>query len=548
MKQGMIERHILLNIKKYGKADTKAILSKMIGEDPSLKKKIPQVMEEIEKHLKGISKLPKSELKQRLSTLKEEKRKKVPGKTLPELKKVPFPYVFRFEPSPTGPLHIGHMIVLLLNAEYAKKYSGKMVVRIADTNPEDIYEPAYTLIVEDATWVTQQPIQTVIQSDKMEDYYLHAKLLIDHNHAYVCTCNQESFRNLALKKQACPCRSLSPEEHKERWEKMFTEYEMGEAVLRIKTDISHKNPAVRDWAACRINDAPHPRHGKEYRVWPLMNFSVAVDDHDASITHVIRGKDHIVNMERQIYIYRYFKWNIPEFIHIGRINFRGMKISTSGFREGIEKKQYTGWDDPRLPTLCAFKRRGIHPEAFIHYIHELGPSRVDKTVDYNMFIKAIYSYNRAVIDKRAKRYFFVESPKKVEVKNAPRVKVQIPLHPEVSHPEHRALSTAGTFYIEDALQKNKVYRFMHLFNIKNGEFHSMEPQPRGQAKLIHWLPVSDDLINVKIVMPDNTARHGLAEPSIRSIAQGEVIQFERKFFCRLDAKSNEEYVFYYTHP
>ena len=547
----LIKGFTLLALKKYKHVNEQTILGKLIALQPEVKKQIPEIKKEIAHVIKAYQKLSPAERE------KEAKRYaiKIPAFAprgregeLPELKKVPFPYVFRFEPSPTGPLHIGHTIVLLLNAEYAKKYNGKLVIRIADTNPEDIYEPAYAMIIKDAEWITQQKVIPIIQSSRMEDYYLHAKTLIDQGHAYVCTCTQEAFKELITQKKPCPCRNLSAAEQKERWEKMFEGYEMGDAVLRIKTDIKHKNPAVRDWPAFRINDAPHPRLGEKYRVWPLMNFAIAVDDHDNQISHVIRGKDHLVNMERQMYVFKYLQWDIPEYIHIGRINFKGLKVSASGFREGIENKLYSGWDDPRLPTVAAFKRRGFHPGAFARYVRELGPSKVDKTVNYEEFIKAIYAYDRVLIDKDTHRYFFIENPKEITIANAPQLKVEVPIHPDVPAHGMRHFSTAGKFYIEDELEKGKVYRFMHLFNFKDKNFHSIELQPKLNAKLIHWLPVSSDLVNVNVIMPDTSVKKGCAEHAITNAQPGEVVQFERKFFCKFDRKEGNISIFYYTHP
>jgi glutamyl-tRNA synthetase len=546
-RKDIIEKHILLNIQRYGKTDPGIIIGKVIGEDPSTKKDIPVLKKEIEKVIAEVKKLSKKDLEKKLSQLPKEEKKDT-TKQLPELKKVSAPYTFRFEPSPTGPLHIGHTIILLLNSEYAKKYKGKLIIRIADTNPEDIYMPAYEMIIKDAEWITQQKVTPIIQSSRLDDYYLHAQQLVDEGHAYVCTCGQGKFKELITKKQACPCRSLEVKEQKERWQKMFSGYEMGEAVLRIKTDVKHPNPAVRDWPAFRINDTPHPRVGSKYRVWPLMNFAITIDDHDNGMTHVIRGKDHITNMDRQLYIFKYFNWEVPEYIHIGRINFKGLRISTSEFREAIEKGQYNGWDDPRLPTIAAFKRRGLQPQAFVRYITELGPSKVDKTISFEEFMKAIYSYNRAAIDKQTHRYFFVENPQEVTIKNAPKIKAEVPIHPDVPSHGIRHLPTEGKFYIEDKLEKGKVYRFMHLYNIKDNQFHSIELQPDLNARLIHWLPVSKDLVKVKIVMPDMSIKTGLAEHTIKQVKVDQVIQFERKCFCRLDRIEKDAYVFYYTHP
>lgn len=547
MKAFDIEYHILKNIQKYGKADQKSILGKVIAAHPEAKKDIPALLKNIEQEIKAIKKISKEELQKKIFQLPAEEKKEKVEKDLPELRKVKGQYVFRFEPSPTGPLHIGHIIVLLLNAGYAKKYKGKLVIRLADTNPADIYQPAYQMIKEDVEWITQQKVEMVIQSDRMEDYYAHAKQLIDEGKAYVCTCSQDEFKKLIEKKKACSCREESVKEHKERWQKMFDEYESGEAVLRIKTDVKHSNPAVREWPAFRISDEEHPRVGKKYRVWPLMNFAVAVDDHDSGMTHVIRGKDHTVNMERQIYIFKHFGWEIPEYIHIGRINFKDLRISISQFREDIEKKKYSGWDDPRLPTIRAFRRRGLLPEAFMKYVKDLGPSKVDKTVAYDDMMKAIYAHNRILIDKKTRRFFFVENMKKITIKNAPKMKVQLPFHPEITSKDVRHMETDGVFYVEEEGEKNKPYRLMHLYNIKNNEFVSVNIDQSLNAKMIHWLPANANLVKVEIIMNDNTVKKGIGETSLHDAEIGEVIQFERKFFCRVEKKEKDKITCIYTH-
>ncbi len=545
-----IVKHVLICGLKYKDVDAQSVLRRVIAEDPSAKETVKEVLKSIEKAIKECKKLSKEEKEKRLKKLgyEEEEKEKVGPKVLPELKKVNKPYVFRFEPSPSGAMHIGHIITLLLNAEYAKKYKGKLVVRIADTNPEAIYSPAYNLLKEDAMWITQGKVdELIIQSNRMDDYYMHAMVLIEQGHMYICQCNAEAFRELVNKRQACPCRSNTIEENKRLWQLMLTKLDDGEAVARIKTDIHHKNPAVREWPAFRIDTNPHALHGLKYRVWPLMNFAVAVDDHDAGLTHVIRGKDHIVNMERQMYIYKFFKWDIPEFIHIGRVNFKGIRISKSGFRESIEKKEYTGWDDPRLPTLAAFRRRGLQPQAFVRYVQELGPSKVDKRVEFDEFMKSIYKYDREVLDKNAKRYFVVEHPRIIKIVNAPFKKVQVPLHPDRKELGAKEVETTNEFYIEDEVEDGKTYRFMHLFNFVDYVFLSEEHDPKIEAKLIHWVPAVNAVVKIELLMPDGTIKECVGEPAVKYVRQGEIVQFERKGFARFEKKEGDVYQFIFTH-
>ncbi len=550
----VILKYALQNAIKYkGKANPKAIIGKILNENPSLKKNTKKVVDEINKIIKEVNSLSLKEQQEKLMELAPELLEKKPAvkKGLPELKNVKDKVILRFEPSPSGALHIGHTFILLLNSEYKNKYKGKLILRISDTDPGNIDPDSYNLIKEDAKWITKNNIDEVIkQSNRIEIYYDYAIRLMEMNKAYVCTCPQEEFKFLIDRKLPCECRNLTTNENLKKWKEMFFMDE-GEAVLRLKTDLKHKNPAVRDWPCFRINHDEHPIKGNKYSVWPLMNFAVAIDDYESEITHVIRGKDHIVNTERQAYIFKYFKWKPPEYSHLGRINFSGIKmldkLSASKARELITRRKFSGWDDIRLPFLGSYKRRGLQPEAFVRFIHETGPSKVDKNVDYDEFMKAIYSYNKKAIDKRSNRYFCIFNAKKIRIKDAPKLKSVIPLHPDVPSRGNRVIESFDEFYISDKLESNNIYRFMHLFNFKDKKFLSKDHDPSLNAKLIHWLPVSEDLVRIEVLMLDSKIKKGLAEPSIKKVKENQIVQFEREFFARLDKVYKDKLVFWYCH-
>lgn len=548
-------KYVLQNILKFGKANPGAIAGKVFSEDPSLKKKKDLVFKTITATIKEVNKWNKTKQQQEFSvyasTIPEKKKvttKSKEFKELPELEKIKGNYTFRIEIAPSGMLHIGHIIMILINAEYAKKYKGKFILRISDTNPENVDPAAYHSIVEDTKWITNDAVnEVVVQSYKMDIYYMYAKQLIEMKKAYVCFCNTEFYREKLNKKEACPCRETTVDRNLEEWHKMFTEYQPGETVLRLKGDLQHKNPAARDWPAFRINDTKHPRQGKKYRVWPLMNFSVAVDDYENGITHVIRGKDHVVNKERQAYLFKYFGWQTPHYIHMGRINFSDMKIKTSLTKEDIKNKKYSGWDDIRLPFIGAFRKRGMLPAAFMKYVHEIGPSKVDKTVTFETFMQSIYSYNKEFVDAYAKRYFFVEKPKQITIKDAPNLQVKAPLHPDSPKKGSRNFTTGKDFYIADTLERNKLYRFMHLFNFKNKTFAGEAYDAQLKATPLHWLPVEDDLVTVWVTMPDGKTLKGVGEKTLEKVKVHDIIQFERVGFCRLDEKTSNKLVFCYGH-
>ena len=345
--------------------------------------------------------------------------------------------VLRFAPNPSGPLHIGHTRAAVPNAEYVKRHDGKLILRIEDTDPKRVFEPAYEMIPEDLEWLGIHPDEIVYQSDRFEIYYDYARHLIEKGAAYMCTCDGATFKELKDDCKACPCRSNSVNENLELWEK-FDTMEAGEAVLRLKTDIQHKNPAIRDWVAMRLVDEKHPRLGNKYRIYPMMNFSVALDDHLMGMTHVLRGKDHLANSEKQKYLYNHMGWDVPEFIHYGRLKMEDITLSTSKALAGIEEGIYSGWDDPRLGTLRAVARRGINPKAIYDLITEIGVKMADSAISW----KKIYGLNRNLLEPIANRYFFVENPILVNVNGyeAGSVVIERPLHADYLDRGNRLLT------------------------------------------------------------------------------------------------------------
>jgi len=558
--KNLILKYALQNAIKFnGKASQGAIIGKVFSESPELKKKAKEISRQIQKIVKEVNSLKIEEQVLKLEKLAPEllkKKKKQEKKELPELKNTK-KVIMRFEPSPSGALHIGHAYVLALNYAYCKKYKGKLILRIGDTNPANIYPDAYKLIEKDAKWLTKNAIsKVVIQSDRLDIYYDYAEKLISMGKAYVCTCDPDSFRELISKKTTCPCRNLSVKEHLQRFDKMFGEYGEGDAVVRIKTDVAHKNPAMRDWPALRINEHEHPRTLNKYKVWPLMNFSVVVDDIELGVTHIIRAKDHADNAKRQEYIYNYLNKKIPQTIFVGRINFEDLKISASEIRKLIEYGKYTGWDDIRLPFLPALRRRGYQPEAFIRYALDVGISLNDKTTNEKEFFKSLNSFNKNIIDKKSNRYFFIQEPKETIIENSPKQEIKINLHPDFQKRGKRTFKTKDKFYIttEDynELEESKLYRLMDCLNFKKIKnklvFHSLdytEYKEKGK-KIIHWLP-KEKSVDVEVLMPDNAKVEGFGENSLLKLKQGDIVQFERFGFVRLDKKDKNKLRFWFCH-
>jgi glutamyl-tRNA synthetase len=367
-----------------GKAIAASVLNSLFHEGLE-KKDIKKVMPAIQEAVEKVNSLSLEEQEKQLKNLEDEISHRAEREGLPEIP-VKGKVISRMSPSPSGPLHLGHLLTILPNFLYTQKYRGQFYIRIEDTNPENIYPPAYKMIKQEAKWITKGKAKFVIQSERIETYYKYAEKLIDKEKAYVCECNPEEFKELLLKKKKCPCRESDKKEQKKRWKKMFKEYRQGEAVLRFKSDIKDPNPAMRDFPLARINETPHHLQKKKYRVWPLMNLAVAADDIEQGMTHIIRGKDHKDNGKRQKMIYKALgkEKQYPWTAYIGRMRVRDMELSATKTRIAIEEGRFTGWDDERLLTAASLKKK-YSPETFWKLAEQRGISEVDKVIDKKEF-------------------------------------------------------------------------------------------------------------------------------------------------------------------
>ena len=572
----LIRKTALLNaIKHDGKAQLGPVIGKVIGEKPELKTKAKELSALVGQIISEVNSLPLNQQKsiieekwpEALMKEKVEEEKRLPP--LPNVEKYS-QVVTRFSPNPDCVLHLGSARAIILCYEYARMYKGKFILRFEDTDPK-LKRPIpefYNRIREDLAWLGCKPDEEYIQSDRISIYYEHAERLLKDGNAYVCTCQSELFKKRILASQPCNCRDLSSEEHMQRWRRMLNGgYKEGEAVLRVKTDLNHPNPAVRDWPALRIIDSekyPHPRVGSKYRVWPLYNFACGIDDHLMGVTHIIRGKEHLTNMVRQEYMYKHFGWKYPEAIHYGRLKITGAYLSKSKIVQGIREGSYKGWDDPRLATFAALRRRGITPEAIKKMMVNVGP----KTSDVVLSWENLYAYNRKILDPMADRYFFVHNPVELTVKQIPRAFVaKLPLHPEKPERGFREYVVKpkgdeglATFWISKrdiSLSKiGGILRLMELFNIKIEEVNSFsveasfvsesyEEARKVKAPLIHWIPVGEDM-PCQVVMPDATLAEGIAESACKKLKPNMIIQFERFGFVRID-KVDAKLIAYYAH-
>jgi glutamyl-tRNA synthetase len=283
-----------------------------------------------------------------------------------------------------------------------------------------------------------------------------------------------------------------------------------------------------------------------------MNFSVTMDDHLLGLTHVLRGKDHLNNTYRQAYVFDYFGWTKPEYIHYGRVSIEGPELSSSKMKKGIEDGHYTGWDDPRLGTIRALAKRGFEPDAIRRYWVEAGA----KPVDIKLSWKTLFSHNKDIVDPKANRFFFVQDPTVLRIEGVDELVGRAPMHPDDPSRGQREVTIKAADGVLvavkdiDPASKGDIIRLKDLGNLKIkapgvGEYIGNDLTVLKQgARIIQWVHPKEN-IDTTVLMPDGEVLSGRSEVSTRG-SVGDVIQFERVGFVRIQELEGK-LVAWFTH-
>ena len=565
------ETHALLNaVKHEGDAQVGAIMGPMMGENPEFRAhgdEIPGLVAPIVERVNGMD---DAERRERLEVLAPEElaemeaEPEVPAlfEAFPQAAELPNvdeveQVRMRVAPNPNGPWHIGHARMAAVIGMYKRAYDGWFVCRFDDTDPETKRPDldAYDAILEDIGYLGFEPDEVIRASDRLEIYYEHARELIDLGGAYTCSCPAEEFSATKREGEACPHRGKAAETVRDEFEAMVEgEYSAGEMVLRVKTEIDHPNPALRDWVAFRIVDTPHPRpEAADYRCWPMLDFQSGIDDHLFSVTHIIRGIDLQDSAKRQGFVYDYFDWEYPTVVHWGHVQVDeyDVRLSTSRIGELIEAGDLDGWDDPRAPTIASLRRRGIRGEAIAGALFSLGTSK--RNVDLPM--SDIYARNRELVDDEADRRFLVRDGVEKAIIGGPEAG-EPPIHPD--HPDRgrRTIPVGGAVLVEpeDVPPNGQRVWLKGLGCVRHTrdafEFtgEDVDVVREEGVDVVHWIG-ADESRPVTLRTMDGDVS-GRAEPGIAGYEPDAVVQFERVGFARIDAQDDgaDETVAYFAHP
>ncbi len=560
----LILKHALANALSHErKASEGAVLGKILAEKPELKEDIANLRDDIKKAVSEVNELKPSVQEKRLKEIWPEfftaPKKKEESKELPELLgAVEGKVVLRLPPEPNGYMHIGHAISFFFNYYYAEKYNGKLILRFEDTNPEAEELQYYKAIKEDIDWLGIKYDEVRNNSDDMQIFYDSAEKLINSSDAYVCTCDVEAMRKNRFESRECEHRQFSNVENLALWKKMLKGFKPGEAALRLKGDLTSNNTVMRDPALFRIVTASHPLQKKKYRVWPLYDFANAIEDAICNVTHVLRSAEFMQRDELQNKIRELLGYKNPVIISYSRINFAGSPTSKRKILELMDKKKVSEWDDPRLVTVCALRKRGILPEAIFNMALNARMTLSSTTIDWDM----LAAENRRLIDRNAKRYFFVPEPVHLIVKNAPEETAALKYHPSIPELGERTIKTNGEFFIpgDDAqkISSKDVFRLKDLYTVKvdaadSKVIHASAVKPEEKDSLPKFQWVTQINIPAEILIPgalidkdENPLPNslqvvkGLCEEECKNIKKGEVAQFERFGFVKITEASAKQ--------
>ncbi|MBW2966873.1 glutamate--tRNA ligase [Candidatus Woesearchaeota archaeon] len=560
--ENIIRNLALKNALDYnGKANPKAIMGKVLGEHSEWREKRAELGVMIDRIVGSVNKMSPDEQKAELSSSAPEMlEKKKPVERdifaflgIEEGSEV----VTAFPPGPEKYPHIGHAKASLLNYLLAKQFDGKYILRFEDTNPKLVQAVFYDIIPENLEWAGAKADEVIYASDYMDTMYSLCEKALSSGDAYVCNCDGDAVKLSREKGIECDCRSRGSSENLEMWKSMLKDVPEGHAIVRLKIDLKHQNTTMRDPTIFRILEEEHARHGKKYRVWPNYDWQNAILDSETGVTHRIRSKEFELRAELQRYVQKMLGLRVTSTYEFGRFSLVGVDVSGRKIREGIESGKYLGWDDPALATIVALRRRGFQPEAIKNFVVSTGVSKAEATLTWDDLIV----HNKRLLDASVDRYFFVKDPVELWVKGAGEAEVELNLHPEHRR-GGRKLATHDNFWITsedmESLEEGKMYRLMDCLNFryeKDG-FELVDRQvdtyKKHGEKIMHWLPRSEDLVDVEVMMPDKETVVGLGEPGVAGLSVGEVIQFERFGFCRLDSvddagEGKKRYVFVYTH-
>ncbi|HIW00993.1 MAG TPA: glutamine--tRNA ligase/YqeY domain fusion protein [Candidatus Desulfovibrio intestinipullorum] len=500
----------------------------------------------------------------------------------------------RFPPEPNGYLHLGHAKSICLNFGVAREFNGQCNLRFDDTNPTKEDVEYVDSIREDVRWLGGDwEDREFYASSYFDKLYAYAEELIRKGKAYVDDLTADEIREyrgtLTKPGVESPYRNRSVEENLDLFRRMKAgEFPDGSKVLRAKIDMAAPNVVMRDPTLYRIRHAHHHRTGDAWCIYPMYDFTHPLSDSIEGITHSLCTLEFVNNREFYDWLLDTLEVYHPEQTEFARLNLTHTILSKRKLIQLVQSGVVSGWDDPRMPTLCALRRRGVPPQAVREFCSRIGIARADSVVEYSLLEFCIREY----LNAHTARWMAVIDPVKVVVDNYPEDGedvFEMPLHPEDPSYGTRKVCFTREFYIERddfrleppskyyrmAIGKEVRLRYAFLVTCTDVELNEdgsvrlihctydpasrggMSPDGRKVKGTIHWVSAKygvpakarlydhlfamDDPNDVPegktfldMVNPDSLKEVDIyLENALQSLPVGETVQFERVgYFCK----------------
>jgi glutaminyl-tRNA synthetase len=471
------ERYALQNALEHGKAQFGPIMKIIMGANPDLRKKANDVREILEQKVEYVNTLKKKELHQ---IVKEKYPDLLIDEEVVEEKEgIDFIRMIinedmktgkfggrvhtRFPPEPNGYLHIGHATSIIMNYTLAKEYGGLFNFRFDDTNPITEEEKYVKSMIEDIKWLGVYEKRNggdnvFFSSDYFEKMYDYALQMVEKGVAYVCDLSAEEISeyrgDLITPGKNSPYRDRSIEENLDLFKRMKEgEFLDGTRVLRAKIDMQSPNLNLRDPVMYRILHKIHPHRKDDWCIYPMYDWAHGLEDSIEGITHSICT----LEFENHRPLYDWYLDQLteedgsptyhPQQIEFARVNISHTVMSKTKLIQLVDENWVDGWDDPRLPTLAAMRRRGIPVSAIHKFTHSIGVSKRDKVIDQSIF----NNFVREELNEMCPRVMTVLRPLKVIITNYPEDKIEeftVQNHPKNKKMGERKIPFSNILYIE----------------------------------------------------------------------------------------------------
>jgi glutamyl-tRNA synthetase len=487
----------------------------------------------------------------------------VPTTLLPKLENaIQGKVITRFPPEPNGYPHIGHAKAAIIDEYYARKYDGKLILRFDDTNPLNEKLEYYEAFILALEWLNIRPDIIKNTSDDIELLYDYGKKLVLNGHAYVCTCSQHKIHDLRSRGIECDCRkgsNLSAYSIDKFFEGRFNQ---NEAVIRFKGSMAGYNTAMRDPTLFRIIRGLHPKLGNKYHIWPTYDFAAPIEDSLDGVSHAFRTKEYELRNALYFAILERLGLRKPTMIEFSRLEFNGLPVSKRKIKPLIENGIIKSWDDPRLPTLAAMKRRGFIPEAIRRFVLSLGMTLAETKPPF----ESLEAFNRKLIEPESIRLFFVKDPVEITILNSPPRETILKNHPNIDLGS-RTIEVNDSIFISEhdasILHPGDEVRLIELYNIRivdiktegtkitiRGSWYGDDIKP-GIPK-IQWVAKNDAhpfeiLVPKELYVGDKynvnslEVWKGICESYVTNLKPDSKVQFVRIGFCRIEGANTAIY-------